>query len=73
MSVQGMSIGELADVLEVSVATVRSWEQRYRWPRSQRTNGGHRRYRRNPALYVSVRDARRSMPTKQALKALKLI
>ncbi|HEY6786853.1 MAG TPA: MerR family transcriptional regulator, partial [Trebonia sp.] len=40
----GLSIGELARQTGVPVATLRSWEDRYGFPRPQRLAGGHRRY-----------------------------
>jgi len=40
----GLSIGELARQTGVPVATLRSWEDRYGFPRPQRLPGGHRRY-----------------------------
>ena len=40
----GLSIGELARRTEVPAATLRSWENRYGFPRPHRLAGGHRRY-----------------------------
>jgi len=40
----GLSIGELARQTGVPAATLRSWEDRYGFPRPQRLAGGHRRY-----------------------------
>src|SRR6185295_18728466 len=40
----GLSIGELARRTEVPAATLRSWEDRYGFPRPHRLAGGHRRY-----------------------------
>lgn len=40
----GLSIGELARRTDVPAATLRSWEDRYGFPRPQRVAGGHRRY-----------------------------
>ncbi len=40
----GLSIGELARRTGVPAATLRSWEDRYGFPRPQRMAGGHRRY-----------------------------
>lgn len=40
----GMTIGELAERTGVPAATLRSWESRYRFPRPQRMDTGHRRY-----------------------------
>lgn len=43
----GLSIGELARRTDVPVATLRSWESRYGFPRPHRAAGGHRRYSRS--------------------------
>jgi MerR family transcriptional regulator, light-induced transcriptional regulator len=43
-SQEGLSIGELAKRTEVPAATLRSWEDRYGFPRPHRLAGGHRRY-----------------------------
>ena len=43
-SQDGLSIGELARRTEVPAATLRSWEDRYGFPRPHRLAGGHRRY-----------------------------
>jgi DNA-binding transcriptional MerR regulator len=40
----GLSIGELARRTGMPAATLRSWEDRYGFPRPQRQAGGHRRY-----------------------------
>lgn len=40
----GLSIGELARRTDVPAATLRSWEDRYGFPRPHRVAGGHRRY-----------------------------
>jgi MerR family transcriptional regulator, light-induced transcriptional regulator len=40
----GLSIGDLARQTGVPAATLRSWEDRYGFPRPQRRAGGHRRY-----------------------------
>jgi DICT domain-containing protein len=40
----GLSIGELARRTDVPAATLRSWEDRYGFPRPHRLAGGHRRY-----------------------------
>ena len=39
-----LSIGELSRHTGLSVATIRSWEQRHHFPRAHRAGGGHRRY-----------------------------
>jgi DNA-binding transcriptional MerR regulator len=41
----GLSIGDLARRTGVPAATLRSWEDRYGFPRPQRLDGGHRRYK----------------------------
>jgi hypothetical protein len=43
-SQNGLSIGELARRTEVPAATLRSWEDRYGFPRPHRLAGGHHRY-----------------------------
>ena len=43
-SQDGLSIGELTRRTEVPAATLRSWEDRYGFPRPHRLAGGHRRY-----------------------------
>jgi DICT domain-containing protein len=40
----GLSIGDLARRTDVPAATLRSWEDRYGFPRPHRAAGGHRRY-----------------------------
>jgi MerR family transcriptional regulator, light-induced transcriptional regulator len=40
----GLSIGELARRTAMPAATLRSWEDRYGFPRPHRLAGGHRRY-----------------------------
>jgi len=48
----GLSIGELARQTGVPVATLRSWEDRYGFPRPQRLAGGHRRYEQGDAALI---------------------
>jgi DICT domain-containing protein len=48
----GLSIGELARQTGVPAATLRSWEDRYGFPRPQRLEGGHRRYDRGDTALV---------------------
>ncbi|MBV9206934.1 MAG: MerR family transcriptional regulator [Actinobacteria bacterium] len=48
----GLSIGELARQTGVPVATLRSWEDRYGFPRPQRLAGGHRRYQEGDAALI---------------------
>ncbi|MBZ5738846.1 DICT sensory domain-containing protein [Nocardioides mangrovi] len=44
VSNSGLSIGELAERTQVSVATLRAWERRYGFPVPMRLPSGHRRY-----------------------------
>ena len=48
----GLSIGELARRTGVPAATLRSWEDRYGFPRPQRLAGGHRRYQQSDAALI---------------------
>ena len=48
----GLSIGELARRTGVPAATLRSWEDRYGFPRPQRLAGGHRRYEDSDAALI---------------------
>jgi MerR family transcriptional regulator, light-induced transcriptional regulator len=48
----GLSIGELARRTGLPVATLRTWEDRYGFPRPQRLAGGHRRYRHGDAELI---------------------
>ncbi len=48
----GLSIGELARRTDVPAATLRSWEDRYGFPRPHRLDGGHRRYRPEDAVVI---------------------
>lgn len=48
----GLSIGELARQTGVPAATLRSWEDRYGFPRPQRLAGGHRRYEEGDAALI---------------------
>ncbi len=43
-SVQGLSIGALAQAVGIPVATLRTWESRYGYPRAERLPSGHRRF-----------------------------
>lgn len=44
MPPQGLTIGQVSDLLGVPVPTIRSWERRYIVTTPTRTAGGHRRY-----------------------------
>lgn len=63
----GLSIGELARRTDVPVATLRSWESRYGFPRPHRAAGGHRRYRRSDIDLIEavmrLRSSGISLPT----------
>jgi len=48
----GLSIGELARQTGVPAATLRSWEERYGFPRPRRLEGGHRRYHRGDTAAI---------------------
>ena len=41
---EGLSISDVASLVGVPSATLRSWERRYGWPAPMRTTGTHRRY-----------------------------
>jgi MerR family transcriptional regulator, light-induced transcriptional regulator len=47
-----LSIGELERQTGVPAATLRSWEDRYGFPRPQRLAGGHRRYAKNDTALI---------------------
>lgn len=64
-----LSIGEVADIIGVSVPTIRSWERRYGWPEALRSRGAHRRYPKcDEQTYRSVAYLRRYMSTSQAIE-----
>jgi MerR family transcriptional regulator, light-induced transcriptional regulator len=44
-SAEGLSIGQVSELLGVPVPTLRSWQRRYGVAVPDRTSGGHRRYR----------------------------
>lgn len=48
----GLSIGELARQTGVPAATLRSWEDRYGFPRPQRLAAGHRRYAKSDTAVI---------------------
>lgn len=56
-----VSIGELAELTGLNVATIRAWESRYGFPRPRRSAGGQRRYGRHEvervARVVRAREA----------------
>lgn len=56
-----VSIGELAELTGVAVATLRAWEARYGFPSPRRSSGGQRRYSRHEVDRVArVVRARRA-------------
>lgn len=55
-----LTIGELARLTGVPAATLRSWEDRYRFPRPRRLAGGHRRYSRDDAALIESVVRRRA-------------
>ena len=63
----GLSIGELARRTQVPAATLRSWEDRYGFPRPHRLAGGHRRYDDGDVALIEavtrLRAAGMSLPT----------
>jgi DNA-binding transcriptional MerR regulator len=66
------SIGEVAGIIGVDVATIRSWERRYGWPKPDRSRGSHRRYRpADEPAFRSVAALRRSMRTSDAIAQVK--
>ena len=66
-SQDGLSIGELARQTGVPAATLRSWEDRYGFPRPQRLAAGHRRYDRgDTALITEILRLRASGMSLQA-------
>lgn len=66
------SIGEVAELIGVSVMTIRSWERRYGWPRPARTHGSHRRYSEDDVRrLIALGEMRRRMSTRDAVEKLK--
>jgi MerR family transcriptional regulator, light-induced transcriptional regulator len=66
------NIGAVTRVTGVPVATLRVWEQRYGFPRSARTPGGHRLYSRRDIERIQWIKERQDggMKTGQAIRAL---
>lgn len=66
------NIGVVARMTGIPVATLRVWERRYRFPRAERTSGGHRLY--SEKELVRLRWVKASidegMQTSQAIRAL---
>ena len=68
-----MSIGDVAKIMGVTPATIRSWESRYGWPRPIRTTGAHRRYEPDALeCFYQVGELRREMPIRQVIEHLEL-
>src|SRR5512136_3126567 len=67
------NIGVVARMTGVSMATLRAWERRYRFPESERTAGGHRLYSEKDVLRLRwVKDRiDEGMQTAQAINALR--
>ena len=67
-----LSIGEVAEMIGVSVMTIRSWEHRYGWPRAQRScAGAHRRYASSDqGSFRAVALLRRTMNTRAAIEMM---
>ncbi len=67
------NIGVVARMTGVSMATLRAWERRYKFPESERTAGGHRLYSEKDVLRLRwVKDRiDEGMQTAQAINALR--
>ena len=67
------NIGVVARMTGVSMATLRAWERRYRFPESERTAGGHRLYSEKDVMRLRwVKDRiDEGMQTAQAINALR--
>lgn len=67
------NIGVVARMTGVSMATLRAWERRYRFPESQRTAGGHRLYSEKDVMRLKWVKERidEGMQTAQAINALR--
>lgn len=50
----GLTIGEMARQTRVPAATLRSWEDRYGFPRPRRLAAGHRRYDRSEVALIEA-------------------
>ena len=69
---EGLSIGELARRTGVPAATLRSWEDRYDFPRPERMAGGHRRYAESDSGRIEEIRAYYASPQDPSLKYLEL-
>jgi DNA-binding transcriptional MerR regulator len=67
------NIGVVSRMTNISMATLRAWERRYKFPDSERTAGGHRLYSENDVLRLRWVKARidEGMQTAQAINALR--
>jgi MerR family transcriptional regulator, light-induced transcriptional regulator len=67
------NIGVVARMTGVSMATLRAWERRYKFPASERTAGGHRLYSEKDVMRLRwVKDRiDEGMQTAQAINALR--
>lgn len=67
------SVSEVAAVAGVAPSTIRSWETRYGFPASSRTQGRHRRYSEEDVRQVRalVEEMRRGRPVRKALESLR--
>lgn len=67
------NIGVVARMTGISMATLRAWERRYRFPDSERTSGGHRLYSERDILQLRWVKSRieEGMQTAQAVNALR--
>lgn len=67
------NIGVVTKMTGISMATLRAWERRYKFPDSGRTEGGHRLYSEKDVLrLIWVKDRiEEGMQTSQAIQALK--
>lgn len=67
------NIGAAARLTGISMATLRAWERRYRFPDSERTDGRHRLYSEKEIMRLRWVKQRidEGMQTAQAIQALK--
>src|SRR4030066_781040 len=67
------NIGVVARMTGVSMATLRAWERRYKFPESERTAGGHRIYSEKDVMRLRCVKERidEGMQTAQAINALR--
>ena len=67
------NIGVVSRMTGISMATLRAWERRYKFPDSERTAGGHRLYSEKDVLRLRWVKARidEGMQTAQSINALR--